>query len=147
VDCFLPSREHITHLTGYDGDDPNRLAEVVAVFDCPLVVVKCGAAGVQLVDRHSTAALRVPAVPALVILDPTGAGDAFDGGLLVGLSQGKSPGEAAAGGCVAASFVVESIGVCVPPTYSAIERARRTEGVTATVNARVVTTHREVTSS
>lgn len=147
VDCFLPSREHIAHLTGYDGDDPNRLAEVVAVFDCPLVVVKCGAAGVQLVDRHSTAALRVPAVPALVILDPTGAGDAFDGGLLVGLSQGKSPGEAAAGGCVAASFVVESIGVCVPPTYSAIERARRTEGVTATVNARVVTTHREVTSS
>lgn len=130
VDCFLPSREHIAHLVGCDTDDPRELATALASFGCPLVVLKCGADGARAFDaRTPDELLHVPGVEGVTVLDPTGAGDAFDGGLLVGFSRGETPRNAMVTGCVAASFVIESIGLSVPPSFSDIERGRRQTAV------------------
>jgi sugar/nucleoside kinase (ribokinase family) len=69
------------------------------------VVVKIGASGSLVVgqDRHVT---HVPAYPAATV-DPTGAGDSFCGGFLVGLLETGDLVQAALYGTVAASFVVE----------------------------------------
>jgi hypothetical protein len=45
------------------------------------------------------------------VVDPTGGGNAFLGGLAVALARGKSVEEACAWGSVAASFAIEQVGV------------------------------------
>ena len=47
------------------------------------------------------------------VVDPTGGGNGFLGGLAVALARGKSLEEAAAWGSVAASFMVEIVGLPV----------------------------------
>ncbi|KAI2606723.1 Ribokinase-like protein [Hypoxylon sp. NC1633] len=47
------------------------------------------------------------------VVDPTGGGNTFLGGLAVALARGKSLEEAAAWGCVAASFAIEQVGTPV----------------------------------
>lgn len=49
----------------------------------------------------------------LQVVDPTGGGNAFLGGLTVAIARGKSLDEAAAWGNVAASFAIEQVGVPV----------------------------------
>ena len=53
---------------------------------------------------------RVPTGKARQVLDPTGAGDSFRGGLLTGLVRGKCIEECARMGSVCASFSVEYVG-------------------------------------
>ncbi len=126
VDCFLPSVEHIRHFFGENvATDLPTLRAAVESFGCPLTVVKCGEQGVIVFDETTPDGVRVPAVPGLVVVDPTGAGDAFNGGLLVGLARGETPVAAAVTGCVAASFVVQSSGVSMPAGFSNQARAAR----------------------
>jgi hypothetical protein len=47
------------------------------------------------------------------VVDPTGGGNSFLGGLAVALARGKGIEEAAAWGSVAASFAIEQVGVPV----------------------------------
>ena len=54
--------------------------------------------------------VRVPTGKARRVLDPTGAGDSFRGGLLTGLVRGKRIEECARMGSVCASFSVECVG-------------------------------------
>lgn len=131
VDCFLPSREHLRHLFGERAEDPAELPALAATFGAPLVLVKSGAEGVVVLDAESSSPAQVPAVPRVQVADPTGAGDAFNGGFLTGLSRGELPLAAAATGCVAASFVVESTGVEVPATFSGRERTARYHAVSS----------------
>lgn len=62
------------------------------------------------VIRNADGAMKVPAVPAHRVLDPTGAGDAYRAGLLKGLALGLSWLEAGRMGAVLASFSVEQQG-------------------------------------
>ncbi len=52
----------------------------------------------------------IPAVKAAKVVDPTGCGDAYRGGLIYGLTHGKTLKEAALMGSVAASFCIEVYG-------------------------------------
>jgi sugar/nucleoside kinase (ribokinase family) len=73
-------------------------------------------------------------VPDLALADPTGAGDGFNGGCLVGLARGEGTRDAAVTGCVAASFVIQAIGIAVPDTFSnqaRLERYRQCVGTEA----------------
>jgi adenosine kinase len=54
--------------------------------------------------------VRVPTGKARQVLDPTGAGDSYRGGLLTGLVQGKGIEDCARMGSVCASFSVECVG-------------------------------------
>ncbi len=54
--------------------------------------------------------IAIPAVKAKVVVDPTGAGDAYRGGLISGLVRGEGIEQSARMGSVCASFAVECYG-------------------------------------
>lgn len=56
---------------------------------------------------------KIPPFPAATVVDPTGAGDSFRGGLISGLLVGKTLSESAVLGSVCASFAVECNGTQV----------------------------------
>ena len=126
VECFLPSLEHIQHL--FDADitaAPADLKAPVDFFGSALTIVKCGRRGAVVFETADPQGVAVPAVPDLKVTDPTGAGDAFNGGCLVGLARGERPTAAAVTGCVAASFVVQAVGAEIPEVFSSRQRTAR----------------------
>ena len=95
----------ITDKTGITEIDP-RLAD-------KLVVVTRGENGATI---HAGGRFySIPAVPPRQIVDPTGAGDAFRGGLLRGMAAGWSWDVAGRMGCLAATYCLESMG---PQNYT-----------------------------
>jgi adenosine kinase len=72
-------------------------------------ITTLGDAGVSLA-RSGTRTLRIPAVPADKIADPTGAGDAFRSGFLAGTAWQWPQEQAAQLGCALATTVLESVG-------------------------------------
>jgi sugar/nucleoside kinase (ribokinase family)/fructoselysine-6-P-deglycase FrlB-like protein len=109
VDCFMPSREELADILGYD-DPPRAIGELAARDGAPRVlVVKLGVEGCLVWQRGWSDATHVEPVPAGVV-DVTGAGDAFCGGLAAGLAVGLDPVEAARRGAVSASFAIEGFG-------------------------------------
>ena len=71
------------------------------------VVVTGGAAGAVWVDRRGTWSAAAPAVD---VVDATGAGDAFDAGLLAAWLAGAGPQEALVAGCAAGAAAVSRRG-------------------------------------
>jgi fructoselysine-6-P-deglycase FrlB-like protein/sugar/nucleoside kinase (ribokinase family) len=107
VDAFLPSRSEVADLVGYD--DPERaLLELVALPGA-MVVIKMGADGALVWDRRQRRLHQVNIAEGSVV-DVTGAGDAFCGGIAAGLSLGCSPLEAAQYGTLSASYAVADFG-------------------------------------
>jgi ribokinase len=106
VDVFIPSRQELADLVGYD--EPERAAHQLVGVGVQAVVVKLGAAGAYV----STADGTHQQVDAYTVeaLDTTGAGDSFCGGLAAGLAMGEPIAAAAKRGCTSASFAVESFG-------------------------------------
>jgi len=95
----------ITDKTGITEIDP-RLAD-------KLVVVTRGENGATI---HAGGRLYIiPAVPPRQIVDPTGAGDAFRGGLLRGMAAGWSWDIAGRMGCLVATYCLETLG---PQNYT-----------------------------
>jgi adenosine kinase len=72
------------------------------------VIVTLGEKGSQVITADGE--IYIPAVKPKNVEDPTGAGDAYRGGLISGLIQGKDIEECAGMGSVCASFAVECYG-------------------------------------
>jgi sugar/nucleoside kinase (ribokinase family)/fructoselysine-6-P-deglycase FrlB-like protein len=106
ADVFLPSREELAELMGYD--DPPRAAAELTGLGVKCVVVKMGGDG-ALVTGPGLAAERVAASPVSVI-DPTGAGDSFCGGFAAGLALGDDVVESAERGCATAAAAIGAAG-------------------------------------
>ena len=106
VDVFVPSREELASLVGYD--DPSHAAAELISAGVKCVVVKLGGGG-ALVAQPGSRPAWVPAAPAEVV-DPTGAGDSFCGGFAAGLALGEDPAEAAWRGCVTAAAAIGAVG-------------------------------------
>lgn len=102
--ALAPGIEELTRRSG-DGD-PWALAGRLGA-ECPTVVVRQDGGGSLVLLRGAARPVRVGPVPVRV-LDPRGAGDAFCGGLCVGLARTGDPIRAAAYGAVSASFVLEA---------------------------------------
>ena len=64
--------------------------------------------GCEVITQAGT--IKVPAVPAANVVDPTGAGDAFRGGLIKGLIEGRPPERAAQMGAVCGYYAVQTHG-------------------------------------
>ncbi|HEY3775674.1 MAG TPA: PfkB family carbohydrate kinase [Solirubrobacteraceae bacterium] len=134
VDCFVPSREELARLLGYD--DPVRaIGEVSGRDDAPpLLVVKLGADGSLIWQRDQPDAVKVEAPAADAVIDVTGAGDAFCGGLAAGLAAGLDAVEAARRGAVSASLAIEGFGslrlAAVAPEDAATRLARSSDSFT-----------------
>jgi adenosine kinase len=72
-------------------------------------VVTHGSSG-AVVERQGADPIKVPAVPGIKAVDPTGVGDAFRAGFLGSVAWGLRDERAAQVGCVLASYVVETVG-------------------------------------
>jgi sugar/nucleoside kinase (ribokinase family) len=93
VDVFLPNEVEACALADRDGDAAEA-ARVLQVASGGWVVVKLGPSGCFAVGPDGTE-LSVPA-PAVTVADTTGAGDAFNAGLVHGLARGAGWHEALA---------------------------------------------------
>ncbi len=107
--AFLTSEEKLRTLFGGRSSDLWEMAEAIAAYGCDFVVVRRGVQGQYLYDHSSRTRWVVPAYPGRGV-DPTGAGDAFCGGFLVGYRERYSPLEAALQGNISASLVIEGSG-------------------------------------
>jgi len=106
VDVFLPSREEVAGFVGYD--DPEKACQELLDEGVPAVVVKCGSAGAVLATPQrgvsSVAAAEVD------VVDATGAGDSFCGGLVAGLAIGEELPVAAQRGAATAGAAIGASG-------------------------------------
>lgn len=107
LDAFLPSEVELRKLVPSAG-----LGEALATLAerCSgTVAVKLGPKGVLVWDHAARASVQVPAEPAKTV-DPTGAGDSFCGGFLVGLVDTGDPVTAARLGAISAAQIVTNFG-------------------------------------
>ena len=105
VDLFVPSQEELAALVGASG--PADALRSVAAKGVAACVVKAGAAGAYLLqDAWIT---HVPAMDVRVV-DTTGAGDAFCGGLAAALAQGLSMRESVGLGTAVAGIAITGSG-------------------------------------
>jgi ribokinase len=109
LDAFLPSEMEVR---SYFRDERHELWEAAAALGAmgaKFIVIKLGARGQYLYESATGRKWHVPAYPATV-RDVTGAGDAYCGGFLVGLTETGDPVEAALRGSISASLVIEGVG-------------------------------------
>jgi hypothetical protein len=89
------------------------------------VALRMGEQGSMVATRDTGEHWHVPAVPVNQVVDQTGAGNTYCGGLLWGLISGKTLIEAGTAGAVAASFCLEGVGVVDTTNINLDERDRR----------------------
>lgn len=87
-----------------------------------MLVITLGADGSRIVTKEGE--VRVPAMKVADVKDPTGAGDAFRAGFLVGMKAGKSIKECAQLGSTVAAYAIEHIGT-QKHTFTRIELQER----------------------
>jgi ribokinase len=102
---LLPNAEEATALTGEH--DPDAAGRVLA-RRVPEVVVTLGDRGALWTDGRDVR--RAAAAPPAAVVDTTGAGDAFAGGLLAARVAGADPEAALAAGCRLAARAVRTPG-------------------------------------
>ena len=107
ADVFSPNVAEAQSLVG--NGSPDELVRRLTDAGASVVALRMGPEG-SLVHAGSHPAVHVPAVPTNVI-DPTGAGNAYCGGFLAGYVRTSDVLTAARYGTVAASFLVEQVGL------------------------------------
>jgi sugar/nucleoside kinase (ribokinase family) len=123
LDAFLPSRDEAAGLLG-GWPGPEEAAKELAGVGAALVCVKLGSEGSIGYDATHELLVRMPP-PRGDLIDPTGCGDAFCGGFLVGLAQSGDLRTAMAYGTVAAGFVGEEHGAAHALRIPRTEAQRR----------------------
>jgi len=126
VTVFLPSREELADLVGYD-DPPRALRQLSEEAGLHRVVIKAGKDGAMIWDRLRSAVTRVDAVATRVV-DVTGAGDAFCGGFAAGMANGQDLVQAARRGAVSAAFATEGFGSLALASVSPARATARLTG-------------------
>ncbi len=107
VDLLLPNAAALAVLIG--SPEPNAATALLDVAGA--VVVTAGHAGASWVDRDGVRTVRAAAVD---VVDTTGAGDAFDAGLLAAWLRGAGPEAALRAGCAAGAEAVSRRGARPP---------------------------------
>lgn len=88
---------------------PKEQCQALAAMGPRIVALRQGKAGSLIYDHEADLFLRVPAFPTAVV-DVTGAGNAFCGGLLVGWLETNDLWQAAAQAAVSAAMAIAQIG-------------------------------------
>lgn len=107
-----------------------QLMEHFASIGNEIIVCRRGQKGQLVFDTVGKKRWQIPAYPARV-MNPTGAGDAYCGGFMVGYCRNYDPLEAALYGNVSASMVLDGIGIYHPLNsinglkFARLERIRR----------------------
>lgn len=118
---FSPGEPEAAILVGTQ--PPEEQLKALATMGPRIIALRQGAAGSLVYDRENGRFYRVPAAKAKVV-DVTGAGNAFCGGLLVGWLETGDLRQAAAQASVSAALTIEQVG---PPLIDAkiMAEARR----------------------
>jgi ribokinase len=106
TDALLVSQEEaktITHQT-----EPRVAASALASMGAQVVMHTLGANGVLVLKNGKFNTL--PSFPVELVVDTTGAGDAFAAGVIAGVVQGMDWEDAARMGCATASIKIENMG-------------------------------------
>lgn len=106
-DYLTPNETEAGALTGMKVKsvaDAEKAADIFLSFGVPNVVITLGGQGAFVKNKHQ--AKHVPAFDAGPVIETTGAGDAFNGGLAVGLSEGMDIAQATRFGCAVAGISV-----------------------------------------
>jgi hypothetical protein len=106
---LLTSEEKLRGLFEGRSSDLWQMAETVGSWGCEIVVIKRRGRGQYVYDHASRSRWIIPAYPGRII-DPTGGGNAFCGGFLVGFRSTYEPLEAALYGNISASLIIEGSG-------------------------------------
>jgi ribokinase len=128
VDLLTPNETECRILLDLLPDDPTptlELAQRLRDKGVERVVVTLGAEGALVVD--ATGAETIPTIPVQVV-DPTGAGDAFNAALAVSLGAGMDLRAAIQEACYAGAFAVTRLGaISGLATQSDLQSFRRLE--------------------
>ena len=100
---FVNQSELATAMKYMDYSDKAQLLEHVE-----LLIITLGKDGSQILTKSEE--INIPAVTPKIVVDPTGAGDAYRAGFYAGLSRQKSLDECGWLGAAAASFAIEVSG-------------------------------------
>ena len=106
-DFATPNETEASMLTGMDVrtvDDARKAADLLIEMGVGAAIITLGAEGALYCG--SAGSVHVPAFNAGPVVETTGAGDAFSGGLAVGLAENMSVPEAVRFGCATASLSV-----------------------------------------
>jgi pfkB family carbohydrate kinase len=104
---------------------PDDLIDALFEDGAPRVALRMGERGSIVACRATGERTYLKAVRVPHIVDETGAGNTYCGGLLWAMIEGKTLRDAAAVGAVSASFCLEQIGVLNPARVQKVERDRR----------------------
>ena len=102
-------------------DDARRAADILLNKGVGSVVVTLGEQGALLHNKDRSE--HVAAFNAGPVVETTGAGDAFNGGMAIGLARGMDPLEAVRFGCATASISVTRPGTA--PSMPSMEEVER----------------------
>lgn len=129
LDYLLPSQEEFNiHAAAQPDCSPDQVAQALLAMGPRAIVVKRGTRGGELLAKDSSGWQHVP-IFSTTAVDPTGAGDAFCGGFLVGIARTGDPFQAALYGAVSASFLVQDFGALHSLSVSAAEADKRLQAL------------------
>ena len=97
------------------------------------IIIKCGSKGARLYSGHQLDTIGV--FPVKNVVDPTGAGDSFGGGVAASLAKGESMIESIISGAALASLTIEGFGIDTLHNASIDEIKRRKEYLRTTLNS------------
>ena len=109
VDIFLLNDEEAMQLCGHN--NLNKIMKEFLSYGPKIVIIKMGSKGSLIGFKDKI--IRISCVPNVEVVDPTGAGDSFAGGVLGYIAQHglEDPVKAAMHGTAVASFTVSAFGL------------------------------------
>ena len=124
LDCFAPDLDEARVISA-ESTTPEALCDTLLGWGAPLVAIRMGKRGSMLKASNGDG-WQLPAVPTNIV-DVTGAGNSYCGGLLTGLGDSVPALEAGLRAVVSASFALEQLGLPTWTTPPADEVKRRLE--------------------
>lgn len=125
IDCISPNLQETKELLQLN--DIDKMLDEFITQGAKMAVIRAGADGSIYADS-SGSYIRVPAVQVKKIVDQTGAGNAYCGGLIVGCVQSSDPVDALCKAAVSASFALEQFGALFPVKGREKDIQRRFDG-------------------
>ena len=109
VDLFCINFNEARAISGMDGSDLISMSKAILQLGPKSLIIKDGEHGSHYFDSNNHFSMK--AIPVKEVIDTTGAGDAYIGGILMGIMQGLDIFESMKYGAVTASFCIEGVGV------------------------------------
>ena len=109
VDLFCINFNEARALSGMDGNDLEKMSEAILNLGPKSLIIKDGKNGSYFFN--SSESFSIKAFPVDDVIDTTGAGDAYIGGILMGKMNGMNMIDSMMMGAVTASFCIEGVGI------------------------------------